>query len=48
GKDHRHRPRHDEFVHGRPRGRRADRDRELRGRAHHPLGRRLRPVGRAA
>src|SRR5215218_10482619 len=38
GQDDRHRSGHDQLVHGRPRGRRAHRDRERRGRAHHPLG----------
>ena len=41
GQDHRHRPRHDELVHGRARGRRADGDRQRRGRPHDPVGRRL-------
>ena len=45
GQDHRHRPRHDELVHGRPRGRRADRHRERRGRSHHPVRRRLHAGG---
>ena len=47
GQDHRHRPRHDELVHGRPRGRRADRHRERRGRSHHSVRRRLHQGRRA-
>ena len=41
GKDDRHRPGHDELVHGRPRGRRADRDPERRGRPHDAVRRRV-------
>ncbi len=45
GQDHRHRPRHHELVHGRARGRRADRHRERRGRSHDAVGRRVRASG---
>ena len=42
GEDHRHRPRHDQLLYGRARGRRAHRHPERRGRAHDTVRRRLR------
>ena len=47
GKDDRHRPGHDQLVRRRHGGRRADRHPQRRGRAHHPVGRRLRQDRRA-
>ena len=47
GQDHRNRPRDHELVHGRARGRRADGDRERRGRSHDPVGGRVHAVRRA-
>src|SRR5438046_7923985 len=41
GKDYRHRSRHDQQLHGRARGRRADRDPERRGRPHDAVRRRV-------
>src|SRR4051794_28370697 len=41
GKDHRNRPRHDEQLHGRARGRGADGDRQRRGRSDDAVGRRV-------
>ena len=47
GKDDRDRPRHDQLLRRRDGGRRADRPRERRGRAHDPVGGRLHRARRA-